>query len=108
MYPMTTSTPSAASAAHFTTPQKIGVLLLLTANFTLAVDFSILNVALPHIGHDLGFTTASLQWIVTSFARSAAGFTLLFSRVADLFGRKRMFLIGISLLGSASLVGGLA
>lgn len=108
MYPMTTSSPSTASAVHFTTPQKIAMILLLTANFTLAVDFSILNVALPHIGHDLGFTTASLQWIVTSFALCAAGFTLFFGRVADLFGRKRMFLIGISLLGGASLVGGLA
>lgn len=108
MYSMTTSSPSAAQATHFTTSQKIAMLLLLTANFTLAVDFSILNVALPRIGHDLGFTTASLQWIVTSFALCAAGFTLLFGRVADLFGRKKMFLIGISLLGGASFIGGLA
>ncbi len=82
--------------------------VLLTANFTLAVDFSILNVALPHIGADLGFATSSLQWIVTTFALCAAGFTLLFGRVADLFGRKRLFLIGITLLGIASLAGGLA
>ncbi|MBP2368465.1 MFS transporter [Pseudonocardia parietis] len=82
--------------------------VLLTANFTLAVDFSILNVALPHIGTELGFTTSALQWIVTSFALCAAGFTLFFGRVADLFGRKRLFMIGIVLLGVSSLAGGLA
>ncbi len=82
--------------------------VLLTANFTLAVDFSILNVALPHIGSELGFATSALQWIVTSFALCAAGFTLFFGRVADLFGRKRLFMIGIVLLGVSSLAGGLA
>ncbi|WP_369371655.1 MFS transporter [Promicromonospora sp. Populi] len=88
--------------------QRLAVVVLLTANFTLAVDFSILGVALPHIGSELGFTTANLQWIVTAFALCAAGFTLFFGRVADLFGRKRMFLIGIGLLGVSSLVAGLA
>lgn len=82
--------------------------VLLTANFTLAVDFSILNVALPHIGTELGFATSALQWIVTSFALCAAGFTLFFGRFADLFGRKRLFMIGIVLLGVSSLAGGLA
>ncbi|MGN8048175.1 MFS transporter [Curtobacterium sp. 22159] len=88
--------------------QRFAVAVLLTANFTLAVDFSVLNVALPHIGRDLGFTTANLQWIITAFSLCAAGFTLFFGRVADLFGRKRLFLIGIVLLGVASLVAGVA
>ncbi|MDQ1304603.1 MAG: hypothetical protein QG671_430 [Actinomycetota bacterium] len=91
-----------------TSRQKVAVAVLLTANFTLAVDFSILNVALPHIGRDLGFTTANLQWIVTAFALCAAGFTLFFGRVADLFGRKRLFLLGMILLGVSSLAAGLA
>ena len=82
--------------------------MLLTAGFTLAVDFSILNVALPAVGEDVGFALSDLQWIATSFALCAAGFTLLFGRVADLFGRRRMFLFGIALLGVASLAGGLA
>lgn len=93
---------------RFTATQKIAMAVLLTANFTLAVDFSILNVALPHIGTDLGFATSALQWIVTSFALCAAGFTLFFGRVADLFGRKRLFLVGIVLLGVSSLIGGVA
>lgn len=88
--------------------QKLAVVILLTANFTLAVDFSILGVALPHIGADLGFSTGSLQWIVTSFALTAAGFTLFFGRVADLYGRKRLFIAGIALLGASSLTAGLA
>lgn len=56
------------SGPGFTATQKIAMAVLLTANFTLAVDFSILNVALPHIGHDLRFATANLQWIITTFA----------------------------------------
>jgi EmrB/QacA subfamily drug resistance transporter len=82
--------------------------VLLTASFTLAVDFSILNVALPRIGADVGFGLGSLQWISTAFAICAAGFTLVFGRCADLFGRRRQFLAGIALLGVASLAGGLA
>ncbi len=93
---------------RFTPAQKISIAVLLTANFTLAVDFSILNVALPHIGSELGFATSGLQWISTSFALCAAGFTLFFGRVADLFGRKRLFMVGIVLLGLSSLAGALA
>ncbi|WP_052847602.1 MFS transporter [Streptomyces avicenniae] len=87
---------------------RLVLLLLLASQFMLAVDFSILNVALPVIGEGLGFSLGSLQWIATSFALCAAGFTLLFGRVADLFGRRRLFLGGLVLLGVASLVGGLA
>ncbi len=82
--------------------------VLLTAGFTLAVDFSILNVALPDVGADVGFALDRLQWIPTAFALGAAGFTLLFGRVCDVAGRRRMFLVGIALLGTASLAGGLA
>ena len=97
-----------ARAERFTPSQRTAMTVLLAANFTLAVDFSILNVALPVIGSDLGFATDALQWIVTAFALCAAGFTLLFGRVADLFGRKRLFLTGIVILGLASAAGGLA
>ncbi|MET3176657.1 UNVERIFIED_ORG: EmrB/QacA subfamily drug resistance transporter [Arthrobacter sp. UYCu721] len=94
--------------ARMTGRQRLIMVLLLTASFTLAVDFSILNVALPRIGADLGFSLEHLQWIATSFALCAAGFTLFFGRVADLFGRKRVFIAGMALLGIGSLVGGLA
>ena len=88
--------------------ERLALGVLLTAGFTLAVDFSLLNVALPAIGADVGFSLGNLQWISTSFALCAAGFTLLFGRVADLFGRRRLFLAGILLLGLSSLAGGLA
>ncbi|MFD6225273.1 MFS transporter [Streptomyces sp. NPDC060232] len=87
---------------------RLVLVVLLVAQFMLAVDFSILNVALPVIGDGLGFSLSNLQWIATSFALCAAGFTLLFGRVADLFGRRRLFLVGLAVLGLSSLVGGLA
>ncbi len=99
---------ASALAAGITGRQRIVLAVLLTASFTLAVDFSILNVALPSIGADVGFALDHLQWIATAFALCAAGFTLFFGRIADLFGRRRLFLIGIALLGVSSLAGGLA
>ncbi|MFJ1791680.1 MFS transporter [Kitasatospora griseola] len=84
------------------------LVVLLVAQFMLAVDFSILNVALPAIGTGMGLSIGRLQWIATAFALPAAGFTLLFGRVADLFGRRRLFLLGLALLAVASLAGGLA
>ncbi|MEV5574792.1 MFS transporter [Spirillospora sp. NPDC052269] len=97
-----------AAAAVLTPRLRLVLVLLLATQFMLAVDFAILNVALPVIGKGLGFPMAHLQWIATSFALCAAGFTLLFGRVADLFGRRRIFLGGLVVLGAASLVGGLA
>jgi EmrB/QacA subfamily drug resistance transporter len=88
--------------------ERLVLVVLLTASFTLAVDFSILNVALPTIGADVGFSLGSLQWIATAFSLCAAGFTLFFGRIADLFGRRRLFLVGIAVLGISSLAGGLA
>ncbi|MEU7578493.1 MFS transporter [Streptomyces sp. NPDC041068] len=88
--------------------QKLVLTLLLGSQFMIAVDFSILNVALPVVGEGLGFPLAHLQWIATAFALAAAGFTLLFGRIADLFGRKRIFIGGMALLGLSSALGGLA
>ena len=95
-------------ATRMTARERLVLAVLLTASFTLAVDFSILNVALPAIGADLGFALGDLQWVITAFALCAAGFTLLFGRVADLFGRRRLFIVGVAVLGASSLVGGLA
>ncbi|MEV5978680.1 MFS transporter [Streptomyces sp. NPDC052114] len=95
-------------AVRMTPRQKLVLALLLGSQFMIAVDFSILNVALPVVGEGLGFPLAHLQWIATSFALAAAGFTLLFGRIADLFGRKRLFIGGMALLGLSSAIGGLA
>lgn len=102
------ATAPAPTALRMTGRQKLVLTLLLGAQFMVAVDFSILNVALPVIGAGLGFPLAHLQWIATAFALAAAGFTLLFGRVADLFGRKRLFLGGMALLCLSSVLGGLA
>ncbi|MCX5228276.1 MFS transporter [Streptomyces sp. NPDC006553] len=111
-HPKPVEQPAAPAAgptdARMTGRMRLVLVVLLLAQFMLAVDFSILNVALPVIGQGLGFSLGGLQWIATAFALAAAGFTLLFGRVADLVGRRRLFLGGMALLGVSSLVGGLA
>ncbi|MGW1653369.1 MFS transporter [Streptomyces atratus] len=105
----TDATPAVPSPEiRMTGRQKLVLALLLGAQFMIAVDFSILNVALPVVGEGLGFSLSHLQWIATAFALAAAGFTLLFGRVADLVGRKRLFLGGMVVLGLSSALGGLA
>ncbi|WP_103515544.1 MFS transporter [Streptomyces sp. SM10] len=102
------TTPPRTPPVRMTGRQKLVLALLLGAQFMIAVDFSILNVALPAVGEGLGFSLAHLQWIATSFALAAAGFTLLFGRVADLVGRKRLFTGGMAVLGLSSALGGFA
>jgi EmrB/QacA subfamily drug resistance transporter len=100
---------AAGTAPTELTPRlRLVLMLLLATQFTLAVDFAVLNVALPVIGKNLGFSLANLQWIPTAFALCAAGFTLFFGRVADLLGRRRLFLGGLVVLAGGSVLGGLA
>ena len=105
--PAPTPAPGDASP-RLTGRLRLVLAVLLVSQFMLAVDFSILNVALPAIGDGLGFPLAGLQWVATAFALSAAGFTLFFGRIGDLVGRKRIFVGSLALLGVSSLVGGLA
>ncbi|MCR6487394.1 MFS transporter [Amycolatopsis sp. OK19-0408] len=104
-----------ASESRPSPPTRFGarrwlVLIMLCASqFMVALDFSIVSVALPTIGRDLGFSsTADLQWVMTAFILFIAGFLLLFGRASDLFGRRRLFLIGVALFTVFSLAGGLA
>lgn len=99
--------PAAPAPERMTKRQTLILLLLLGAQFTLAVDFSIMNVAVPVIGRELDFATENLQWIATAFALSAAGFSLLFGRIADIIGARKVFLAGLVLLTLSSLAGGL-
>jgi MFS family permease len=94
--------------AAVTTKQKLILTLLLGSQFMLSIDFSILNVALPALGRDLKFGAAELPWVATAFALPSAGLTLLFGRLGDLLGRRRLFLAGLVLLAAGSLAGGLA
>ena len=84
------------------------LLLVCLGQFMVILDVSIVNVALPSIRTDLGFSTTSLQWVVNAYTLAFAGFLLLGGRAADLFGRRRLFLIGLAMFAVASLAGGLA
>jgi EmrB/QacA subfamily drug resistance transporter len=82
--------------------------LILTAAFMVVLDFSIVNVALPSIQRELGFSASAVQWIVTGYAITFGGLLILGGRAADLLGRRRMFTAGLLVFTGASLAGGLA
>lgn len=102
------TTENSPSPAFMTGRQKTILAVLLGAQFIVSADFSILNVAIPVIGKDLGFALANFQWIATAFALTSASFTLVFGNVADRLGRRKMMLVGMGLLVAASVVGGMA
>ncbi|MGA4799157.1 MFS transporter [Streptomyces lavendulocolor] len=76
--------------------------------FLVVLDVSVVNVALPSMRADLGLSAVGLQWVLNAYSIAFAGFMLLGGRAADLFGRKRMFLVGLGLFTAASVAGGLA
>ena len=76
--------------------------------FVIVLDASIVNVALPSIGTDLELSQDDLSWVVNAYMLTFGGFLLLGGRLADLLGRRRMFISGLVLFGLASLAGGLA
>lgn len=87
----------------------LALAVLAAAQFMVVLDATIVNVALPAIQKALGFASGSeLQWVVTAYALTFGGFLLLGGRLADLFGRRKMFLSGIALFALASLLGGIA
>jgi EmrB/QacA subfamily drug resistance transporter len=82
--------------------------LIVTAQFMVVLDVAIVNVALPSIKSDLGFSDSSLQWVVSAYAIVFGGALLLGGRLADLLGRRRLFVGGLLLFAFASLLGGLS
>ena len=82
--------------------------LIVTAQFMVILDVAIVNVALPSIKSDLGFSTTSLQWVVSAYAILFGGALLLGGRLADLVGRRRLFIIGLLVFAASSLLCGLA
>lgn len=97
----TTPTPTPApvaeqqAAPRLSARDRLILFVLCAAQFMVALDFSVLNVALPVLGADLGMSTSALQWAVTAFALPSGGFLLLFGRMGDLYGRRRLFLAGL-------------
>ncbi len=84
------------------------LILLGLAQFMVILDITVVNVALPSIGEDLSFPEGDLQWVITTYVLFTGGLLMLGGRATDLFGRRRVFLTGLSLFTLASLASGLA
>jgi EmrB/QacA subfamily drug resistance transporter len=84
------------------------LVIVCLAQFMVILDATVVNVALPSIQRDLGFTPASLQWVINGYTLVFGGFLLLGGRAGDLFGRRRLFLWGVAIFSIASLLNGLA
>ncbi|UGT54702.1 MFS transporter [Nocardia asteroides] len=91
-------------------PPRTGAALtaVAVAQFMVALDMAVVNVALPSIGHALGFASLDLAWVVHIYALTFGGFLLLGGKACDLYGRRRLFTAGLVVFGLASLAGGLA
>jgi EmrB/QacA subfamily drug resistance transporter len=96
--------------SHFYTPRakNLALLLLAMTQFVIVIDASIVNVALPSIGQALHFSRTDLSWVVNAYTLTFGGFLLLGGRLADLLGRRRMFMLGLVLFSVASFAGGVA
>ncbi len=106
---MTTTEPTTHTGAN-TAGKHLGLALLVisAAQLMIVLDATIVNVALPTIHTDLHFSEASLEWLITAYALTFGGLLLFGGRTGDLFGKRRMFMIGITTFAVASLLGGLA
>jgi len=82
--------------------------LIVTAQFMVILDVAIVNVALPSIKSDLDFSQANLQWVISAYAIMFGGVLLLGGRLADVLGRRRLFLAGLTLFAVSSLLCGFA
>src|SRR6059036_3466681 len=86
----------------------LALALLSAVQFMVVLDIAIVNVALPSIKIDLGFSQENLQWVISAYALFFGGFLLLGGRAADLLGRRRLFLAGLVLFTLSSLLAGMA
>jgi EmrB/QacA subfamily drug resistance transporter len=100
--------PPSDDAPETARAKNIALLLLAMTQFVIVIDASIVNVALPSIGSALHFSRDSLTWVVNAYTLTFGGFLLLGGRMADLLGRRRMFMLGLVVFSLASLAGGLA
>src|SRR5450759_2452908 len=105
---MSSLSQPATSPLYTPRAKNLALLLLAMTQFVIVIDASIVNVALPSIGTALHFARADLSWVVNAYTLTFGGFLLLGGRLADLLGRRRMFMIGLVLFSLASLAGGLA
>ncbi|WP_231509519.1 MFS transporter [Nocardia sp. NRRL WC-3656] len=109
----TTSTSVLSSSAQAGAPPRrlrsgIVLVTLLTCQLMIVLDITVMNVALPRIQHDLHFSATGLSWVMNAYTLVFGGLLLLGGRAGDLFGRRRLFILGTVLFTLASLGGGLA
>src|SRR3954462_15556169 len=99
-------TREADMTALDTRKRWLALFVLCLGNLMIVLDTTIVNVALPSIRADLGFSESSLAWVVNAYLLTFGGFLLLGGRLGDLFGHRRMFLIGIASFTAASVACG--
>lgn len=95
-------------AERSVTRKNLVLILLCVVDFMIALDFSIVNVALPVIKNAFSFSPAMLQWVISAYALTFGGFLILGGRISDFYGRRRVLTCGLVWFGAASLVAGLA
>ncbi|MFI6305551.1 MFS transporter [Amycolatopsis thailandensis] len=100
--------PRPETAGAPPTPHRLVLPIVLTCQLMLILDATVMNVALPRIQSELGFTDTGLSWVMTAYSLVFGGLLLLGGRAGDLFGRRRMFVVGAAVFTAASLLGGLA
>src|SRR5262245_10660085 len=101
---VTPGAPASEAKRHL----GLALFVIATAQLMVVLDSAIVNVALPHIQHALGFSGSGLEWVVTAYAVTFGGLLLLGGRSGDLLGRRRIFISGLLLFSAASLLGGFA
>ena len=97
-----------AEVSGLVSRKRLALFLLCLASFMAVVDTTIVSIALPSMRRDLGFSGADAGWILNGYALAFGGLLLLLGRAGDLYGRRRLFVVGLALFGAASLLGGLA
>ncbi|MER6938071.1 MFS transporter, partial [Nocardioides sp. NPDC000441] len=103
-----TSTVAPPKPPAATKAAGAGIALVLIAQLMIVLDAAVVNVALPRIADDLEFTPAALTWVLNGYTLAFGGLLLLGGRLGDVFGRRRVFVAGLSVFTLFSLAGGLA
>src|SRR3989454_4870638 len=102
------SRPSTTTTIITRDPRWLALVVLCAGMLMIVLDATIVNVALPSIRSDLGFTQSSLAWVVNAYLIAFGGVLLLAGRLGDLLGRRRVFLAGLAVFTAASLLLGLS
>src|SRR3989440_7542632 len=105
---MPTAVTAPSAAARSDRGRWLALAVIVAAQFMVVLDVAIVNVALPSIKNDLHFSQQNLQWVITAYSILFGGALLLGGRLADLLGRRRLFVAALALFAVASLLSGLA